>query len=64
MHVCVCAAGYEASEGDGAAGEEPEGTVGETGEVQRAGTQNHVSEAPSVLRLPFRSSFLTSPVHV
>lgn len=35
---CLCrgvfAAGYEASEGDGAAGEKPEGAVGETGEVQ------------------------------
>lgn len=33
----VSAAGHEAPEGDGAAGEKPEGAVGETGEVQRAG---------------------------
>lgn len=35
---CLClhvsAAGYEASEGDGAAREKPERAVGETGEVQ------------------------------
>lgn len=30
----VSAAGHEASEGNGAAGEKPERTVGETGEVQ------------------------------
>lgn len=35
---CVSAAGHEASEGDGAAREKPERTVGETGEVQWAGT--------------------------
>lgn len=33
-HPCVSAAGHEASEGDGAAREKPERTVGETGEVQ------------------------------
>lgn len=37
----MSAAGHEAPEGDGAAGEKPEGTVGETGEVQRAGTKTH-----------------------
>lgn len=37
-HPCVSAAGHEASEGDGAAREKPERTVGETGEVQWAGT--------------------------
>lgn len=40
--VAVSAAGHEAPEGDGAAGEEPEGAVGETGEVQRAGTKKWV----------------------
>lgn len=33
-NVPVSAAGHEAPEGDGAAGEKPEGAVGETGEVQ------------------------------
>lgn len=35
----MSAAGHEAPEGNGAAGEKPEGAVGETGEVQRAGTK-------------------------
>lgn len=39
----VSAAGHEASEGNGAAGEKPERTVGETGEVQRAGTTQNKS---------------------
>lgn len=43
----TCASGasaacHEASEGDGAAGEKPERTVGETGEVQRAGNYSNV----------------------
>lgn len=33
-NVSMSAAGDEAPEGDGAAGEKPEGTIGETGEVQ------------------------------
>lgn len=39
----VFAAGHEASEGNGTAGEKPERTVGETGEVQRAGTSPYTS---------------------
>lgn len=34
MFLSWFAVGNEASEGDGAAGEKPEGTVGETGEAQ------------------------------
>lgn len=45
----VSPAGHEAPEGDGAAGEKPEGAVGETGEVQRAGAE---ARKPRAAQLP------------
>lgn len=53
----MSAAGHEASEGDGAAGEKPEGAVGETGEVQRAGTGKNQSGVFAVVATAAKSHF-------
>lgn len=51
----MSAAGHEAPEGNGAAGEKPEGAVGETGEVQRAGTKKNESGVFAVVTAAARS---------